>query len=102
MLDMQVLQIYRLNINNEHLEKTQNMVNKLYDIISKVMKISPSQINDRTGPENIENWDSFNGLVLVDKLELEFKIKFTLEEIQDVKNISDIKRHLRNHGVKIE
>ena len=37
----------------------------VYTIISKVFGIPESQINDESGPETIELWDSFNGLVLV-------------------------------------
>jgi len=75
------------------------MSQKLYKIISSVMAVPTSQINDDTGPEKIETWDSFNGLVLVDELEKQFKVKFTLDEILDVKTVADIKRHLKNHGV---
>ncbi len=63
------------------------------------MSVPVSQINDQSSPETIERWDSFNGLVLVDELEAEFKIKFTLDEVLDVRNVGDIKKHLRNHGV---
>ena len=41
------------------------MSEKLYSIISKVFNVSVSEINDDSGPETIESWDSFNGLVLV-------------------------------------
>ena len=68
-------------------------------IIAKVFSIPESEINDESGPENIENWDSFNGLILVDELENHFKIKFSISEITDVKNVADIKRHLKNHDV---
>jgi len=68
-------------------------------IIAKVFAIPESEVNDESGPENIENWDSFNGLILVDELENHFKIKFTISEITDVKNVADIKRHLKNHDV---
>jgi acyl carrier protein len=78
------------------------MSKNLYEIISNVMSYPISKINDESGPENIELWDSFNGLVLVDELESEFKIKFTLDEVLDVKIVKDIKRHLRNHGVKLD
>ena len=54
-------------------------------IIAKVFSIPESEVNDQSGPENIELWDSFNGLVLVDELENHFKIKFTISEITDVK-----------------
>jgi len=72
---------------------------KLHNVISKVLGVSPSEITDQSGPETIERWDSFNSLVLVDELESEFKVKFSVAEITDVKNVADIKRHLRNHGI---
>jgi acyl carrier protein len=77
------------------------MSKKLYDLIGKVMNVSPSQITDNSGPDSIESWTSFNGYVLLYELEHEFNVKFTMEEAIDVKTISDIKRHLRNHGVML-
>ena len=68
-------------------------------IIAKVFSNPESEVNDESGPENIENWYYFNGLILVDELENHFKIKFTISEITDVKNVADIKRHLKNHDV---
>ncbi len=78
------------------------MTKKLYKIISEVMSVPASMITDQSGPENIENWDSFHGLVLVDKLENEFNVKFTLDEVIDVKKVADIKRHLKNHKVILD
>ena len=72
---------------------------KLFEIVSRVFNIPFNEINYESGPENIENWDSFNGLILVDELENHFKIKFSISEITDVKNVADIKRHLKNHDV---
>ena len=78
------------------------MGKKLYDIISKVFSVQISEINDESSPETIESWDSFNGLILVDELESNFNIKFSVSEIIDVKNVKDIKRHLNNHGVDLD
>ena len=78
------------------------MSNKLYSIISKVMDVPESEINDQTSPENIESWDSFHGLVLVDELENNFNIKFTIEEVADVQNVGDIKRHIKNHNIDLD
>ena len=77
------------------------MSKKLYDIIPKVCSVQISEINDESSPETIESWDSFNGLILVDELESNFNIKFSVSEIIDVKNVKDIKRHLNNHGVDL-
>ena len=78
------------------------MSNDLYKIIAKVFSISESEISGESGPANIESWDSFNGLVLIDELENHFNIKFTISEIIDVKNVADIKRHLKNHNVDLD
>ena len=77
------------------------MSEKLYNIISKIFSVPISEINDESGPETIESWDSFNGLILVDELESNFNIKFSVSEIIDVKNVKDIKTHLTNHGVDL-
>lgn len=78
------------------------MSKKLYEIISKVMKIPISSISDNMGPENIESWTSFNGYVLLYELESGFGVKFTINEAMDVKNIADIKRHLKNKGINTD
>jgi len=78
------------------------MSNALYKIIANVFSISESDISDKSSPESIESWDSFNGLVLVDELENHFNVKFTISEIIDVKNVADIKRHLKNHNVNLD
>ena len=78
------------------------MTNDVHKIIAKVFSISESEVNDQSGPENIESWDSFNGLVLVDELENHFNVKFTISEITDVKTVADIKRHLKNHNVELD
>jgi len=78
------------------------MNEKLIQIVSKVMNVPSTEINDESGPLNIENWTSFNSYVLLYNLEKEFNQKFTMEEALDVKNVADIKRHLKNHGIKFD
>jgi len=77
------------------------MSEKLYKIISKVLNVSINEINDESNPTTLSNWTSFNGYVLLDELETNFDVKFSIEEVMDVKNVADIKRHLQNHGVNI-
>jgi len=77
------------------------MNEKLYEIISRILLIPIEEINEESGPENIESWDSFNGLILVDELENHFKVKFTISEITEVKTVADIRQHLKNHNVII-
>ena len=75
---------------------------KLYKIVSEVMNVPVSRINDGSSPESIETWDSFHGLVLLDDLETTFNVKFTVDEVLSIKTVADIKRILQNHGVLLD
>jgi acyl carrier protein len=78
------------------------MSKRVYELVAKVTNIESSLIDDESGPESIESWTSFKGYVLLSELETEFKVKFTIDEAMDVKNIADIKRHLINHGIVLD
>jgi len=78
------------------------MSDRLFNLISKILEVPKTQLSDESTPESIENWDSYNGLLLVDELESEFNVKFSVEEVFDVHSIADIKRHLKNHGVILD
>ena len=78
------------------------MSERLYKLIAKILGVNISDINDESSPETIESWDSFNSLVIVDELESEFEVSFSLEEIIDSPNVSAIKKHLKNHGVSLD
>ena len=78
------------------------MSEKLYQIIGKILDVPAAEINDESSPETIENWDSFNSLMLADELESEFNVSFSLEEIVDSANVAAIKKHLKNHGVSFD
>ena len=45
------------------------MNERLYKIISQVFNIRLEDIHEESGPENLEEWDSFKFLVLIDKIE---------------------------------
>jgi acyl carrier protein len=78
------------------------MSSDLLNIIANIMEVQVAEIDDESGPENIENWDSFKGLILFDELESKFNVKFTLNELLTVKRIKDIKKILSIHGASIE
>jgi acyl carrier protein len=78
------------------------MSEKLYSLISEILNISKDEINDESNPQTISTWTSFNGYVMLYELEQTFDVKFSIDEAMDVKNIADIKRHLKNHGVNLE
>lgn len=79
-----------------------NNMARLEKILSKVLEVKEADINDESSPDNIANWDSFNGLMLVSELENEFKISFTVDEVINVKTVGEIKKALIKHGVKVD
>ena len=72
---------------------------KLIALISRVLDIDKNLITDLTSPENTESWDSFNALVMVSELELEFEVHFSIEEVYSVTCVKDIRDVLRQHNV---
>lgn len=75
---------------------------RLKAILSQVLDVKAEEINDQTSPETVENWDSFNALILVSELERQYQVKFTMQEITSVKSVKDIKNCLARHGVQFE
>jgi acyl carrier protein len=74
---------------------------KFNAILTAVLGITEEQIMDRLAPEDVESWDSFNGLVIASELETTFSVSFTTEEVTGVKNVGDMKTVLRNHRIDI-
>ena len=78
------------------------MSNNLLNVIANVMEVQVTEIDDESGPETIENWDSFRGLVLFEELERKFEVKFTLNELLKIKTIKDIKYILSLRCVSVD
>ncbi|KPA13938.1 acyl carrier protein [Candidatus Magnetomorum sp. HK-1] len=72
---------------------------KLFSIIAAVLEIDLNEINDDSSPDNITDWDSLKGLLMVTELEESFNVKFSMYEIMNVRNVKDIKDALSIRGV---
>jgi len=62
------------------------MEDRIKKIMSDVLNIDVSLINNESSPDNIENWDSLKHMNLIVALEEEFEIEFDDEEIVDSMN----------------
>ncbi len=76
-------------------------MDKLNQILAQVLGIDENSITEKTSPETVESWDSFNGLMIVSELEQNFKVKFSMEEVLLVKNVGDIRKTLQKHQVQV-
>ncbi|MBW2988649.1 acyl carrier protein [Candidatus Woesearchaeota archaeon] len=74
-------------------------MSKLKETIARVLNISPDEITNHSSPENIESWDSFNQIMLISELEATYGIKFTMDELQRMNSVGEIKQVLRERGV---
>ena len=72
---------------------------ELRKILAQVLGVDGKEISEKSSPDNIESWDSFNSLVMIAELERNFDLKFTTDEILAVKNAGDIVKILKNHNI---
>ena len=68
------------------------MTKTLFQIVSEVMNIPIVKISDSSGPESIQEWDSFNMFVLLAEIEKEFNVNFSLEETLQIKTVGDFRK----------
>ena len=74
------------------------MTKTLFEIVSTVMNIPIEKISDSSGPDSIPDWDSFNMFVLLDEIEKEFDVKFSLEETLEIKTVGDFRKKLEGRN----
>jgi len=63
---------------------------QVLDIISAVLDIDRQSITESLSPQDLENWDSTQHVVLLLAIEDEFDVTFTDEEILRMDNIAAI------------
>ena len=68
------------------------MTKILFEIVSRVMNTPIEKISDSSGPNSIPDWDSFNMFVLLDEIEKEFDVNFSLEETLQIKTVGDFRK----------
>ncbi len=57
------------------------METKIKDLFTTILQLPDNNINEKTTPEHIEKWDSFQHMVLVSAFEEEFSISIEPEEV---------------------
>ena len=63
------------------------VLNDVQNIFRDIFDEDDIKIEDSTGYDDIEEWDSLNHINLVSAVEKEFKIRFALGELQSLKNV---------------
>jgi acyl carrier protein len=74
---------------------------KIETIFSSVFSVPEDTINDSTELKSISSWDSMTHMVLITRLEEEFQVQLTGDEIADMQTVGDARRFLAGHGVAV-
>mgnify|MGYP001424900247 FL=1 len=64
-------------------------VSSIFEIFNDILDLEEGQLTPESSPEDIDEWDSMATVNIIVALEEEFKIKFKLDDIQDVKVVND-------------
>jgi acyl carrier protein len=65
---------------------------RIKDVMSEILEVSPASIVDGFGRDDAPFWDSINHLRLVSALEEVFGIKFTMKEVGEMERFDTIRR----------
>jgi acyl carrier protein len=67
-------------------------------VFAQVFQVDPARLRRTVSPSDIEGWDSFGHLALVEALQNEFRVEFELDDIAEMDNIEAIEDILRRRG----
>lgn len=59
------------------------------------------EVDESTTAEDIEDWDSLNHITLIDAVESEFGVRFTMGEVSGMKNVGEMAEIIKARGEKI-
>ena len=63
---------------------------KINEVFRDVFEDDDITVNDKTTADDIEDWDSLEHINLVNAIEQEFGVKFTMGEIVSMKNVGEM------------
>ena len=70
------------------------MKDKLYKIIANVLEIDEEEINEDFSDSVSDKWDSLAQLMIVEEIELEFKVNIPIENAMEMTNVKSILKFL--------
>jgi acyl carrier protein len=73
------------------------LLKDLNSIFIEVFKNPSIEITGETSSKDIDNWNSLNNMILVVTIEEFFNIRFDLDRIQKLKNVSDLCDCINEH-----
>ena len=63
---------------------------RLNEVFRDVFDDDSIEVNEDTTANDIEDWDSLNHITLIDAVESEFGVHFTMGEVSGMKNVGEM------------
>ena len=75
-----------------------NLTDRLYNTMAEIFQVDKSRINNKTSPEDMEEWDSMKHMLLLMAIEEEFEFRFSDEEMTECTNVEEIINVINKKG----
>ena len=66
------------------------MSNKVFEIVARIMGVSPEAVTASSSPQTLENWDSLRHMKLILAIEESLDVQFNDEEIVKIRSVQDL------------
>ncbi|MEN9637327.1 MAG: hypothetical protein RL077_5731 [Verrucomicrobiota bacterium] len=76
------------------------MHDRIVSVFREVFDNPALDISDASSAQDVPEWDSLAQVKLIIGLEEEFRIKFTTNEVAEMKCVADLKAALSNKGAR--
>lgn len=74
---------------------------RLNEVFRDIFDDDTIEVNDSTTADDIEDWDSLNHITLIDAVESEFGVRFTMGEVSGMKNVGEMAEIIKERGTKL-
>jgi len=71
------------------------MEEKFFDIVADILRVNRGVLNMNLGKDDLPSWDSLAHIALVAELEEELNFDIPIEEVPNIKKLSDFKKYVR-------
>ena len=70
------------------------------ELVIEVLHIPEADIRDDLASTDVPDWDSMNYLIFISRLEENFDMSFSMDEVLQAKNVGDLRKLVEERGKK--
>jgi len=79
----------------------ENIYKRLNELFRDFFDDDTIEVSEATTADDIEDWDSLNHITLIDAVESEFGVRFTMGEVSGMKNVGEMAEIIKSRGKKL-